>query len=207
MTRPLASFRTDAPASAKRKVTQAEWAPPTPEQLGRGRVIGVDPSVAMTGLCALVSDGELAVVDAADFAMKIPDDGPEGMLRGADELEERMYQHLQRFHPDDGWVFVHESPPTGTNPLMRTDSIWVGSQAVRAAARRQGLPIAPVVSIPHHKKITCGNRSAKKPQQRAVIREWAPLFPVGNWSAVTNEAKRDGFAIALTYLYDEGMRG
>jgi hypothetical protein len=202
MTASLSQFRADAPARTK-KATREEWAFPVLSSLRYARVIAVDQSVTKTGLCALTFDGALTVVSAASFPIEPKFDGPNGVLLAGDELEERVAQHLWAYDPADGWVLVHESPPTGNNPLQRTESSWVGSANVRAAARRRGIPVAGIVGINHHKKITCGNGIAQKRAHHITLMEWASRMPVRNLAKVTNEGQRDALSVGITWLADK----
>lgn len=182
--------------------TKAEWAPAGLEGLPDGQVLAVDQSLSSSGLVFLSSlDGTIQVEWAVTY--RTGDDGEgagghEANLRRALELE-RLFSNLLETVSGDPTI-VHEAPTTGGGKVMRPESSLMAAQALRSAAYRWYLAVAPMVRAQDHKRFTCGQANATKKDHHRALMIWAEGLGIANLSVITNEHLRDALSIALTHL-------
>lgn len=180
------------------------WHPPTHESLIPGRVIAVDPSLGACGVVALrVSEERIEVVDAVVLSTEF--DGKfstEADLIRADELVIRFGEWLTE-RPELSALrqMVYEVPPEGGGVLKHLRSALLAASAIRRVAADMGFSVLPGISPQTHKRFTCGNPYASKPEHRAAVIELGSMLNVSGFhSYITNEAKRDAFSVSLCSL-------
>lgn len=170
--------------------------------LGYGRVVAVDQSLAACGLAVICHDAEGLRVQAA---ITLHTEG-HGRLDHETDLARcwELSVLVQRWLADTldrphRYHLVYEAVPSGGGRLMHT-----GSSLLAAAALRFGAgPLRVALPVPAraHKRFVCGDANAKKSVHHAALKSLATSLPIDGFGLVTNEAIRDSVSVGLTHLY------
>lgn len=188
----------------KKSSPREEWRPLTIDDLGYGIVICFDQSLTKTaGMCVHREGSAVAVRGVKQFAGHTDACGDEGNFQKGTTIYHRFIEFLMSMkghHRDEQITVVHEAPPVGGGVVMRPESSLLAAQALRIAADRLDIPVAPMVSPAQHKKAICGNARADKPEAHAALAQLALSLPIRGYECVTNADKRDALCIGLTYL-------
>jgi hypothetical protein len=188
----------------KKSSPREEWQPLVADDLGYGIVIAFDQTLSKTaGMCVHREGPGVVVRGVRQFAGHTDACGDEGSLQKGVTLYHRFIEFLMSMkghHPDEQITVVHEAPPVGGGVVMRPESALLAAQALRIAADRLDIPVAPMVSPQQHKKAICGNARADKPEAHAALARLAETLPILGYEQVTNADKRDALCIGLTYL-------
>jgi hypothetical protein len=187
------------PAQKPRK---GAWSPPRADDFAYRNLIAFDPSLRATGVVAVSSTPQGIIIrEAHQFPNPNVGDysGNEESFRKAMELSRNVTQWRLNCETDiSGWAFVHEAPPIGGGRIRHPESILLSSLAVRSSM--WGHECMPMVTAAAHKKYICGNAKADKVEQHAELKAIADFLDFQGFGLITNEAKRDALAIALTCL-------
>lgn len=169
---------------------------------GKTRILAVDQSLSATGMVWLaVGKKELTVYGAWTFRSEAGADveGHEENLQRALSLGTQIDWVLWEVHRNVACV-VHEGPPVGGGRILRPESSLLAALALRQAATRREVPIAPMVQPQTHKRVVCGNGNATKKEEHAALAQLATTLPILEYQRVTNEATRDALCVALAHL-------
>lgn len=188
----------------KRPSPREEWRPLTVDDLSFGIVIAFDQSLSKTaGMCVHREGAGVVVRGVHQLAGHTDAEGDEGNLQKGVTIYHRLIEFLMSMkghHPHEQITVVHEAPPVGGGAIMRPESSLLAALALRIAADRLDIPVAPMVSPSQHKKAICGNARADKPEAHAALAQLAVSLPIRGYERVTNADKRDALCVGLAYL-------
>jgi hypothetical protein len=187
--------------------SREEWVPPTIGDLGYGVVIAFDQTLSATaGMCVHRENDGLAVRGVrmmGGTSSSLDDLGNEANLQKGVTLHHRFIEFLMGMrghHPGEQITVVHEAPPVGGGTIRRPESSLLAAQALRIAADRLDIPVAPMVTSNAHKKTVCGDGRADKAEAHRALALLAEALPIRGYAKVSNSDKRDALCIAITHL-------
>jgi Holliday junction resolvasome RuvABC endonuclease subunit len=185
----------DAPGPAP----EGSWRPLEAGALAPGTVLGFDPSLRATGW-ALVRSDERGVWVAA--VGKLTTEPPSGKVTWEDRIADSVSIHHQALQVlrsalagTPGLVVHREKPPTGPDVRDPYSSALAGA-AVEIACSELGVPTSSV-SPQSVKYLLTGRRGGDKKPIKAAL---TAMHWLGGRALLTNDATRDGAAIALHRL-------
>lgn len=185
------------------------WRPPQIADLSDEVVIAFDQSLNATAAMCAHRTGDTFAVRSVTMFKGTAAPGASGIeeeLQKGTSLYHQYLQFLMRmkgFHRDE-MVVVHESPPVGATNLRAVESSLLAAQALRLAADRLDIPVAPMVMIQRHKKAICGNGQADKAEAHRALAQLAEEWPIRGYERVSNADKRDALCVAIAHLLRKG---
>jgi hypothetical protein len=187
--------------------TRESWRPPTIDDLGFGIVIAFDQTLSATAGMCVHRKGDGLVVRGVKMMAGVAADrnelGNEGNLQKGVTLYHRFIEFLMSMkghHPDEQITVVHEAPSVGGGTIRHPESSLLAAQALRIAADRLDLPVAPMVTSSAHKKAVCGDARADKAKAHRSLALLAEAWPIEGYHRVSNGDKRDALCIGITHL-------